>query len=67
MSYFVYEATSLAFPVLLQNNSYVMLHTMERPVQPALLEALMIHSPLHENKDADLKWARSLKTCSTVI
>lgn len=67
MSYSVYAATSLAFPILLQNNSYVMLHTMEKPVQPSLLEALMNHSPLHENKDADLKWARSLKICNNLF
>lgn len=67
MSYFVYAATSLAFPVVLQNNSYVILHTMERPVQPALLEALMNHSPLHDNKDAGLKWARSLKICNNLF
>lgn len=67
MSCFVYAAASLAFPVLLPNNSYVMLHTMERPVQPALLEALMNHSPLHENKDVDLKWARSLKICCNLF
>lgn len=65
MSHFVYADTSL--PVLLPNNSYVMLHTMERPVQPALLEALMNHSPRHENKDVDLKWARSLKIRSNLF